>query len=31
MPRFTEHLIWHSRFAHDPAFGWLRGVMLEMA
>jgi len=31
MPRFTEHLIWHSRFAYDPAFCWLRGVMLEMA
>jgi LysR family transcriptional regulator, nod-box dependent transcriptional activator len=31
MPRFTEHLIWHSRFNYDPAFGWLRGVMLEMA
>jgi LysR family transcriptional regulator, nod-box dependent transcriptional activator len=30
MPRFTEHLIWHSRFAYDPAFSWLRGVMLEM-
>jgi len=31
MPRFTEHLIWHSRFACDPAFCWLRDVMLEMA
>lgn len=31
MPRFDEHLIWHSRFAYDPAFGWLRGVMLEVA
>jgi len=30
MPRFTEHLIWHSRFAYDPAFCWLRGAMLEM-
>jgi len=31
MPRFTEQLIWHSRFAHDPAFCWLRGIMLETA
>jgi len=31
MPRFTEHLIWHSRFAYDPAFCWLRGVMLKTA
>jgi LysR family transcriptional regulator, nod-box dependent transcriptional activator len=28
MPSFTEHLIWHSRFAYDPAFCWLRSVML---
>ena len=31
MPSFTERLIWHSRFAYDPAFCWLRSVMLEMA
>jgi len=31
MPRFTEHLIWHSRFTYDAAFSWLRGIMLEMA
>jgi LysR family nod box-dependent transcriptional activator len=31
MPRFDEHLIWHSRFAYDPAFGWLRNVMLQVA
>jgi len=31
MPCFTEHLIWHSRFAYDPAFGWLRGMMLGAA
>jgi LysR family nod box-dependent transcriptional activator len=31
MPSFDEHLIWHSRFAYDPAFGWLRSIMLEMA
>ncbi|HTZ02308.1 MAG TPA: LysR family transcriptional regulator [Xanthobacteraceae bacterium] len=31
MPSFTEHLIWHSRFAHDPAFRWLRTIMLDMA
>jgi len=30
MPSFTEHLIWHSRFAYDPAFCWLRDVMLTM-
>jgi DNA-binding transcriptional LysR family regulator len=30
MPSFTEHLIWHSRFAYDPAFCWLRSVMLEL-
>jgi LysR family nod box-dependent transcriptional activator len=30
MPSFTEHLIWHSRFAYDPAFCWLRSVMLGM-
>jgi LysR family nod box-dependent transcriptional activator len=30
MPSFTEHLIWHSRFAYDPAFCWLRSVMLDM-
>ena len=30
MPCFTEQLIWHSRFAYDPAFCWLRGVMLDM-
>jgi LysR family transcriptional regulator, nod-box dependent transcriptional activator len=29
MPRFTEHLIWHSRFSYDPAFAWLRSVMLD--
>jgi DNA-binding transcriptional LysR family regulator len=28
MPSFTEHLIWHSRFAYDPAFCWLRSIML---
>ena len=28
MPSFTEHLIWHARFAYDPAFCWLRSVML---
>jgi DNA-binding transcriptional LysR family regulator len=28
MPSFTEHLIWHSRFAYDPAFCWLRSAML---
>jgi LysR family nod box-dependent transcriptional activator len=31
MPSFTEHLIWHSRFAYDPAFCWLRSVMLDLA
>jgi DNA-binding transcriptional LysR family regulator len=31
MPSFTEHLIWHSRFAYDPAFCWLRSVMLGVA
>jgi LysR family transcriptional regulator, nod-box dependent transcriptional activator len=31
MPQFDEYLIWHSRFAYDPAFGWLRGIMLSMA
>jgi len=31
MPSFTEHLIWHSRFAYDPAFCWLRSVMLGTA
>jgi LysR family transcriptional regulator, nod-box dependent transcriptional activator len=31
MPKFDEQLIWHSRFAYDPAFGWLRNVMLSMA
>ncbi len=30
LPSFTEHLIWHSRFAYDPAFCWLRSVMLDM-
>jgi hypothetical protein len=30
MPSFTEHLIWHSRFAYDPAFCWLRSIMLGM-
>jgi hypothetical protein len=29
MPRFDEYLIWHSRFAYDPAFGWLRAIMLS--
>jgi LysR family nod box-dependent transcriptional activator len=28
MPSFTERLVWHSRFAYDPAFCWLRSVML---
>jgi LysR family nod box-dependent transcriptional activator len=28
---FTERLLWHSRFAYDPAFGWLRSAMLETA
>ncbi len=28
MPSFTEHLIWHSRFAYDAGFCWLRSVML---
>ena len=28
MPSFTEYLIWHSRFAYDPAFCWLRDVVL---
>jgi DNA-binding transcriptional LysR family regulator len=28
---FTERLLWHSRFAYDPAFGWLRSAMLEAA
>jgi hypothetical protein len=31
MPQFDEQLIWHSRFAYDPAFGWLRSVMLSTA
>jgi hypothetical protein len=31
MPKFDEQLIWHARFAYDPAFGWLRSVMLSMA
>jgi LysR family transcriptional regulator, nod-box dependent transcriptional activator len=31
MPKFEEHLIWHSRFAYDPAFGWLRNILLSMA
>jgi LysR family transcriptional regulator, nod-box dependent transcriptional activator len=31
MPQFDEHLIWHSRFSYDPAFGWLRSIMLSMA
>ncbi len=31
MPHFTEHLIWHSRFTYDAAFGWLRGMMLDTA
>ena len=31
MPKFDEQLIWHSRFAYDPAFGGLRNVMLSMA
>jgi DNA-binding transcriptional LysR family regulator len=31
MPSFTEYLIWHSRFAYDPAFCWLRDVMLGAA
>jgi LysR family nod box-dependent transcriptional activator len=31
MPSFTEHLIWHSRFAYDPAFCWLRSTMLGAA
>jgi DNA-binding transcriptional LysR family regulator len=31
MPSFTEHLIWHSRFSYDPAFCWLRSVMLGVA
>jgi LysR family transcriptional regulator, nod-box dependent transcriptional activator len=31
MPSFTEYLIWHSRFAYDPAFCWLRNVMLGAA
>jgi len=31
MPSFTEHLIWHSRFAYDPAFCWLRSLMLGTA
>jgi LysR family nod box-dependent transcriptional activator len=31
MPSFTEYLIWHSRFAYDPAFCWLREVMLGAA
>lgn len=30
LPSFTEHLIWHSRFAYDPAFCWFRSVMLDM-
>lgn len=30
MPSFTEHLIWHARFAYDPAFCWLRSVMLDV-
>jgi len=30
MPSFTEHLIWHSRFAYDPAFCWLRSVMIGL-
>ena len=29
MPSFTEYLIWHSRFAYDPAFCWFRSVMLD--
>ena len=29
MPSFTEYLIWHSRFGYDPAFCWLRDVMLD--
>jgi len=28
MPTFTERLVWHSRFAYDPGFCWLRSVML---
>lgn len=31
MPGFTEKLVWHSRFAYDPAFCWLRSIMLDMA
>jgi DNA-binding transcriptional LysR family regulator len=31
MPSFTEYLIWHSRFAYDPEFCWLRDVMLGAA
>ena len=31
MPRFTEQLVWHSRFAYDPGFCWLRSLMLNMA
>jgi DNA-binding transcriptional LysR family regulator len=30
-PSFTEQLIWHSRFAYDPAFCWLRSLMLDVA
>lgn len=31
MPTFAKQLVWHSRFDYDPAFCWLRNIMLDCA
>lgn len=31
MPGFCEHLIWHGRYASDPAFQWFRAEILTAA
>lgn len=31
MPHIETQMVWHSRFDHDPAFCWLRNVILGCA
>jgi DNA-binding transcriptional LysR family regulator len=30
LPRFEQHLVWHSRLDHDPAHQWLRRQFIEL-
>jgi DNA-binding transcriptional LysR family regulator len=30
LPRFEQHLVWHSRLDHDPAHDWLRRQFIEL-